>query len=105
MSTNKATSQEADLGATGDSQRSAINTVAAQEVKRRGVRAIVEKLEVGPVHVLQHNRPSFVALREEQYRDLVEEIEEARIRASLADVEAGRVRFASPRELTEEILG
>lgn len=87
------------------SDRLAINTVAAQDVKRRGVRAIVEKLEVGPVHVLQHNRPSFVALREEQYQDLVKELEESRIRASLADVEAGRVRFGSAQELTDEILG
>ena len=89
----------------GAQPRSAINTVAAQDVKRRGVRAIVEKLEVGPVHVLQHNEPSFVALREEHYRELVDEIEAARIRASLADVEAGRVRFTSPRELMDEILG
>ncbi len=82
-----------------------INTVAAQDVKRRGVRAILEKLPEAPVHVLRHNRPVFVALREEHYRELVEEIEDARLRASLADAEAGRVRFASPRELMDEITG
>lgn len=104
MSTVKPTSQDSDGPPAAASRRSVLNTVAAQDVKRQGVRAIVEKLEAGPVHVLQHNRPSFVALREEQYRHLVEEIEDSRIRASLADVEAGRVQWASPRELTEEIF-
>lgn len=80
-----------------------VNTVPAQDVKRRGVRAIIEKLEHGPVHVLQHNRPTFVALSEEHYHLLVDEIEETRIRASLDDIEAGRVRFASPREMLDEL--
>ena len=105
MSTTKASSQSTNPAEGRASERSAINTVAAQEVKRRGVGVIIEKLEAGPVHVLQHNQPSFVALREQHYRDLVDEIEEARIRASVADLEAGRVRFASPRELTDEIFG
>lgn len=81
-----------------------VNTVPAQDVKRRGVRAIIEKLERGPVHILQHNRPTFVALSEESYQLLVSEIEETRLRASLDDVEAGRVRFASPREMIDELI-
>ncbi|MEE8585148.1 MAG: prevent-host-death protein [Acidobacteriota bacterium] len=80
-----------------------INTVAGQDVKRRGVRAIVERLEQGPVYVLQRNRPAFVALKQEQFRELMEEVEEARLRSSLRDVEAGRVRFASAQELIDEI--
>jgi PHD/YefM family antitoxin component YafN of YafNO toxin-antitoxin module len=78
--------------------------VAAQDVKRRGIRVIVDKLEGGPVHVLQHNRPAFVALREEHYQALIEEADGARLAASLADLEAGRVKFGSPAELMKEFL-
>ncbi len=42
-------------------------------------------------------------LQEDHYHDLLGEIEENRIRASLADVEAGRVGFASPQDLMAEI--
>jgi len=80
------------------------NTVPAQEVKRRGVRAILDRLEAGPVHVVQHNRPAFVALDEEAFRELVEEVEEARLRSSLEDLGAGRVRFGSARELFGELV-
>lgn len=65
-------------------QRLPTNTVPAQDVRRRGVGAIVEKLEGGPVHVFQYNRPAFVALREEHYRELLAEIEEARCGAPRA---------------------
>lgn len=82
-----------------------LNTVPAQEVKRRGVRAILDRLEAGPVHVVQHNRPAFVALDEQDFRELVEEVEEARLRASLQDIEAGRARFGSARELFDELVG
>ena len=100
MDTAKATTA-ADSAATKAPERWSINTVAAQDVKRRGVVAIIDKLEAGPVHVLQHNRPAFVALREEHYQELVNEIEEARRQASPADVEARRVRSESPRELID----
>ena len=82
----------------------ALNTVPAQEVKRRGIRAIVERLEGGPVHVLQRNRPAFVALEEDAFRALVEEVEEARLRASLLDLEQGRVRYARAEEIFDELV-
>lgn len=80
-----------------------LNTIAATEVKRRGVRAITEKLARGPVHVLQRDRPAFVALGEEQFHELLDELEEARLAASLEDLRAGRVRRASAREILAEI--
>ena len=101
MSTEKRTVKEIDSALSAPVQ---INTVAAQDVKRRGVRAIVEKLDQGPVHVLQHNRPTFVALREEHYSSLVEEIDAARIRLSLADLAEGRVKTVTTAELMGEIL-
>ena len=56
------------------------NTVAAQDVKRRGVTALEERLETGPVHVIKHNRPVCVVLTEADYRQLVEEAATARRR-------------------------
>jgi PHD/YefM family antitoxin component YafN of YafNO toxin-antitoxin module len=81
----------------------ALNTVPAQEVKRRGVRAIVERLAKGPVHVLQRDRPAFVALGEEEFHQLLEDLDEARLAASLQDLEAGRVRFAAAADLAAEL--
>jgi PHD/YefM family antitoxin component YafN of YafNO toxin-antitoxin module len=80
-----------------------LNTLPAQEVKRRGVRAILDRLQSGPVHVLQRDRPAFVALAEEQFQALLDEAEEARLAASLTDLAEGRVRFASASELLAEI--
>jgi len=82
---------------------SSLNTLPAQEIKRRGVRAILDRLERGPVHVLQRDRPAFVALKEEQFQALLDEAEEARLAASLADLKEGRVRFASASEIVAEI--
>lgn len=78
------------------------NTIPAREVKRRGVRAILDLLEDGPVHVLQHDKPAFVALEEEAFRELVEEVEAARLHSSLHDLAEGRVRFGSSEDLLAE---
>lgn len=80
------------------------NTVPALEVKRRGVRAITDQLVRGPVHVIQRDRPAFVALSEESFQDMLGELETARIAASLADLAAGRIRKGSPADLMAEIL-
>jgi PHD/YefM family antitoxin component YafN of YafNO toxin-antitoxin module len=71
-----------------------MNIVPAQEIKRRGIAAVDEALAHGPVHIIKNNRPQYVVLTEERYTELLEMQEEAalaRIKASLADVRAGRV--------------
>ena len=71
-----------------------MNIVPAQEIKRRGIAAVDEALAQGPVHIIKNNRPQYVVLTEERYNELLEMQEEAvlaRIKASLADVKAGRV--------------
>ncbi len=84
-----------------------MNTIPAQEIKRRGIGAVDELLAHGPVHVIRNNRPQYVVVSEERYRDLVEaedEAYEARVLASLQDLEAGRIRrFASGAELMEAL--
>lgn len=80
-----------------------MNTIPAQELKRRGIAAVDGLIESGDVLVIRNNRPEYVILSEERYRELVAEAEEAylaRVKASLEDVKAGRVRrFASAEEL------
>jgi PHD/YefM family antitoxin component YafN of YafNO toxin-antitoxin module len=72
-----------------------MNAVAAQEIKRKGISAVDEALKEGPVHVIKNNQPQYVVMTEVRYRELIEAEDEAynaRIRASLEDVKAGRVR-------------
>ncbi|RNC71782.1 MAG: prevent-host-death protein [Desulfuromonadales bacterium] len=84
-----------------------MNTIPAQELKRRGIAAVDGLIESGDVHVIRNNRPEYVILSEERYRELVAEAEEAylaRVKASLEDVKAGRVRrFASADELLQAL--
>jgi len=80
-----------------------MRTIAAQDIKRRGIAAVDEALKEGPVHVIKNNRPQYVVVSEERYQDLLEaegEAYMARIKASLEDVKAGRIRkFKSADEL------
>lgn len=84
-----------------------MNTLSAQELEQRGLAAVNEALESGPVHIVEDDRPRYVVMTEERYRDLLEAEDEAhvaRVRAALADVEAGRVRrFDSVGELMQAI--
>ncbi|NEV64323.1 type II toxin-antitoxin system Phd/YefM family antitoxin [Thiorhodococcus minor] len=80
-----------------------MNSIPAQEIKRRGIAAVDEALQKGPVHVIKNNRPSYVVLTEAAYAELQEAQQEAareRLRASLADLEAGRTsRYADADSL------
>ena len=84
-----------------------MNTIPAQEIKRRGIAAVDELIATGDVHVIRNNRPEYVVLSEARYQELVAEAEEAyvaRVKASLEDVKAGRVRrFASADELLKAL--
>lgn len=44
------------------------NTITAKEIKRRGISAVDEALQQGPVHVIQRNQPRYVILTEEDYQ-------------------------------------
>ena len=80
-----------------------MNTIPAQEIKRRGVAAVDELIAKGDLHIIRNNRPQYVVLSQERYQALLEVEEdalEARTRASLEDLKAGRVRrFTSAAEL------
>lgn len=79
-----------------------LNTVPAQEIKRRGIAAIDDLIVKGPVHVIRNNRPEYVIMTQQRYEDLLaaeEEAYEARVLASLEDVKAGRVQRGTAEEL------
>jgi PHD/YefM family antitoxin component YafN of YafNO toxin-antitoxin module len=83
-----------------------MNTIAAQDIKRRGISALDDLLANGPVHVIKNNEPEYVVLTEERYLELIEAEDEAynvRIRASLADVKAGSVKRGSAKDLIKEL--
>ena len=84
-----------------------MKTIAAQEIKKRGISAVDEAIKEGPVHVIRNNQPQYVVLSEERYSQLVEAEDEAtnaRVRISLEDVKAGRVRrFKSASDLLKAI--
>ena len=72
-----------------------MNSIPAQELKRRGIAAVDDLIAKGDVHVIRNNQPQYVVLSEERYQELVAEANEAylgRVRASLEDVKAGRVK-------------
>src|SRR5664279_348998 len=80
-----------------------MNSIPAQELKRRGIAAVDDLIARGDLHVIRNNQPQYVVLSEARYQDLIvaeQEAHYARVRASLADVETGRVRkFTSAAQL------
>jgi PHD/YefM family antitoxin component YafN of YafNO toxin-antitoxin module len=46
------------------------NVLTSAELKRRGIVAIEEALQHGPVHLLKRNQPAAVVLSEPHYRQL-----------------------------------
>ncbi len=83
-----------------------MQTIPAREIKRRGLSAVDQALAEGPVHVIKNDVPTYVVLTEAHYRDLLAAQEEAylaRLRASLEDVQAGRVRRVTAQQLIDEL--
>lgn len=84
-----------------------MNVIPAQEIKRRGIAALDDIIAKGDVHIIRNNQPQYVVMSEVRYQELVSEANEAylaRVRASLEDVKAGRVKqFASADELLKAL--
>jgi PHD/YefM family antitoxin component YafN of YafNO toxin-antitoxin module len=83
-----------------------MKTIPAQEIKRRGLSALDKDLKEGAVHVIKNNRPQYVVLSQERYQEFIaaeEEAHYARVRESLEDIKAGRVRRGSAEELIKEL--
>jgi PHD/YefM family antitoxin component YafN of YafNO toxin-antitoxin module len=83
-----------------------MNTIAAQEIKRRGIGAVDELIAHGDVHIIRDNQPKYVVLSQDRYQELLEAEEDAyraRIIASLEDLKAGRVTLGAAEDLIREL--
>lgn len=78
--------------------------ISAQELKRRGISAVDSDLAHGPVHVILHNKPSYVVISESSYQDLMNDLADAPITASELDVKTGRVRRGNSEQLMAELM-
>jgi len=71
-----------------------MNTLSAQEIKRRGISAVDKSLKSGAVHIIKNNQPLYVVLSEKQYNELIQSEESAylkRLKTSLNEVHAGKI--------------
>jgi PHD/YefM family antitoxin component YafN of YafNO toxin-antitoxin module len=83
-----------------------LNTIPAQEIKRRGIAAVDDLIAKGPVHVIRNNQPQYVIMTQQRYEDLLEAEDEAyetRVLASLEDLKAGRVWRGTAEELIAQL--
>ena len=82
-----------------------IRSIAASEIKRRGISAIDEMLKEGPVYVIKNNCIQYIIMDRTRYEEILEDQEEAtiaRVKASIEDIAAGRVRSMTAEELIRE---
>ncbi len=83
-----------------------MNAIPAREIKRRGIAAVDDLIAKGDVHIIRNNQPQYVVLSQERYQELLEaqeEAYEARVRASLEDLKAGRVKCGTAEDLIREL--
>lgn len=74
-----------------------MNTIPAQEIKRRGIAAVDDLIAKGDVHVIRNNQPQYVVLSEARYQALLEAEDEAyttRMMASRPARRAGATRHS-----------
>lgn len=81
-----------------------MSLISVQEIKRRGMSAVDDALLEGPVHLVRSNRAEYVVMSENDYRELMTDLSEARLAASEKDLKAGRVRRGSAAKLMTELL-
>jgi PHD/YefM family antitoxin component YafN of YafNO toxin-antitoxin module len=81
-----------------------MKTIAAQEIKRRGIGAIDEAVAEGPVYIIRNNQPKYVILSEKDYDSILSDLAEVRLAASENDLKAGRVKRGGSKKLMAELL-
>jgi PHD/YefM family antitoxin component YafN of YafNO toxin-antitoxin module len=83
-----------------------MNTIPAQEIKRRNISVVDDLIANGDVYVIRNNKLQCVVLSEARYQALLEAQDEAytaRVLASLADIKAGRAQRGTATELLKEL--
>lgn len=84
-----------------------MNTIPAQEIKRRGIAAVDDVIAKGDLHLIRNNQPQYVVVSEARYQDLIgaeQEAHVARVKAALEDVKAGKVvKFTTTEDLLKAL--
>ena len=80
-----------------------MNIIAAQEIKRRGMAAVDHLLDQGPVRIVKNNRPRYVVMNGTEFDTMMNDLAEARLAASEADLKAGRIRKGTAAHLMAEL--
>lgn len=79
-------------------------TIPAQEIKRRGMSVLNEKLASGPVWVISNNTPKYVVLFADDFRRMRHEAFVAECLQSKAEYEAGNYKVGTAKELMADIM-
>lgn len=77
-----------------------MNLLTVAELKRRGMAAIEEGLQRGPVHIVKRNRPAAVVLSEDDYQRLAKAAGSARARKAPASALDWLLGYAPPMTRT-----
>ena len=80
-----------------------MNMIASQEIKRRGMAAVDHLLDQGPVQIVKNNRVRYVVMSETEFDVMMNDLAEARLAASEADLRAGRHRRGTAANLMAEL--
>jgi PHD/YefM family antitoxin component YafN of YafNO toxin-antitoxin module len=84
-----------------------MNTIPAQDIKRRGLAAVDDAIKKGDVHVIRNNQPQYVVMSEERYQSLIAAESAAYyagVKESLKQVKAGKTRtFKNAGQLLKAI--
>lgn len=80
-------------------------TVPVPEIKRRGIGSFDESIAEGPLCLIRNNRPAYVLLSFDAFRELEDAATLARVAASEEDVRAGRTATGSADDLMAALDG
>ena len=61
-------------------------------------------LKDGPVQLVRSNRAEYVVLSTKDYQELIDDLSEARLEASMRDLQAGRVRRGTAAKLMADLV-
>jgi len=78
-------------------------TIPAQEVKRRGISAVNDQLQNGPVWIISNNQPKYVVMDSEMFQAMEDELSALRVGLSEADISARRYTRGSADQLMAEL--
>ena len=81
-----------------------MSLISVQDVKRKGMSVFDAALKDGPVQLVRSNRAEYVVLSTKDYQELIDDLSEARLEASMRDLQAGRVRRGTAAKLMADLV-